>query len=264
MNLADKHMRTSPQDLIKNVAFRFVQPSFPMRASFYPNSPARNPLIFIIKKYLRLIENQIELGNTRLRGADPRRIKKIKELCGIPKMSTLAIGYIIDGVVSQMKENTCYLSIGVWNGFTFLSGMVNNPTKKCIGVDNFSEFGEPKEDFLARFHRYKSTCHHFFEMDYEKYFTDVHKDRIGFYIYDGEHSYENQLKGLKIAEPFFADECVVLIDDTNIPKVHRATTDFISQSRNRYKVLLDQKTAFNAHPTYWNGLIIFQKVKAVE
>lgn len=42
-------------------------------------------------------------------------------------------------------------------------------------------------------------------MDYEQYFLTKHKGKIGFYIYDGDYSYKNQLKGLQIAEPFFAE-----------------------------------------------------------
>lgn len=259
MNLADKYMKTSLQDLIESVSFRFIQPSFPIHVSAFPNSPSRNLPVFVIKKYLRFMENQIEFWNTHVRGADPNRLKRIKKLCTIPRMSTFAIGCIIDGIVSQMRGDTCYLNIGVWNGFTFLCGLINNSSQKCIGVDNFSQFGGPKENFFPLFQRYHSSSHHFFEADYENYFRNIHRDPIGCYIYDGEHSYENQLKGLKLAEPFFSDECVVLIDDTNFPEVRRATTDFISQSKNRYKILLDQKTCCNGHPTYWNGMVVFQK-----
>lgn len=205
-------------------------------------------------------ETLIEFSNTRVQGVDAKRLKRIKELCYIPKMSTYAIGVVIDSLVSELKNGACYVNIGVWNGFTFLSGLINNPQKKCFGVDNFSEFGGPREEFMTRFNRYKSDMHHFHEMDYGRYFSEIHRGPIGFYIYDGEHSYHNQLRGLQVAEPFFADGCTILIDDTNIPDVHRATVDFMAQSKHKYRVIVDQKTFHNAHPTYWNGLIVFQKI----
>ena len=242
--------------IFENISFRLIQPKTPFRAPYSLKDSSASAF----KKALMNLETLIEFFNTRVQGTDAERLKRIKELCYIPKMSTFAIGVVIDSLVSKLRSNACYVNIGVWNGFTFLSGLVNNPHKKCIGVDNFSEFGSPREEFMARFNRYKSDSHHFYEMDYEHYFREVHRDSIGFYIYDGEHSYRNQLKGLQIAEQFFSDDCIILIDDTNIFDVHQATIDFMAQSKHKYEVILDQKTFHNAHPTYWNGLIVFQKI----
>ena len=242
--------------IFKNISFRLIRPQTPFRAPY----SLKDSSVSVFTQILMNLETLTEFFNTRVQGADAQHLKKIKELCYIPKMSTFAIGVIIDSLVFELRNNACFVNVGVWNGFTFLAGLVNNPRKKCIGIDNFSEFGGPREEFLERFNRYKSDAHHFYEMDYERYFHEIHRDRIGFYIYDGEHSYRNQLKGLQVAEPFFADDCTVLIDDTNIPDVHRATVDFMAQSKHKYRVIVDQKTFHNTHPTYWNGLIVFQKI----
>src|SRR5262249_23288312 len=126
-------------------------------------------------------------------------------LCAVPRMSTYAIAAIIDKAVALLPEGAAFVNVGAWHGFTFLSGIVNNPTRRCVCVDNFSQFGGPRDEFLARFHRVRTDAHSFFEMDYERYFAEVHAGPIGFYIYDGEHSYRNQLRGLEVAEPFLAD-----------------------------------------------------------
>lgn len=200
-----------------------------------------------------------EAVNTRLPGGGRHVRRRLGALCNIPRMSTFAIGAIINRTVSGMDEETCFVNVGVWNGFTLLSGMVGNPNKVCIGVDNFSEFGGPKEEFLQRFGEHKSEAHHFHDIDYRDYFTKIHKGQIGFYIYDGNHSYENQMMGLKLAEPFFAKNCVVLVDDTNGIDPRQATLDFINHNQNRYDILLDVKTRDNKHPTFWNGIMIFRK-----
>jgi len=158
-----------------------------------------------------------------------------------------------------MAQGASFVNVGVWNGFTLLSGMTENPDKLCIGVDNFSEYGGPKEQFLRRFNEHKSANHHFYDIDYRKYFTDVHAGKIGFYIYDGNHCYEHQMMGLKLAEPFFAKNCVVLVDDANDFGPRQATLDFINHSGNKYEILLDAKTRDNGHPTFWNGIMIFRK-----
>ena len=83
---------------------------------------------------------------------------------------------------------------------------------------------------------------------------------IGFYLYDADHSYEHQLRNLRLAEPFFTDDCLVMIDDTNAEPVRRATLDFVAASGNRYETLLDVRTPRDRHPTYWNGAMLLRRV----
>ena len=247
-------MSSEIQGFLKSISFRFIQPQTPFRVLWglgtFPNS--------ILTKLLLRFETWIELCNTNI-ALEPERKEALKGLCAIPKMSTYALGSVVNFLTAQLKSGQAFVNVGVWHGFTFLSGVVCNPQKRCVGVDNFSEFRGPKDSFMGSFNKYKSANHEFFEMDYQRYFKEKHSGPIGFYIYDGEHSYENQMQGLKVAEPFFADGCIVLVDDTNIPHVHAATMDFISQSRHKYRILLDQRTRCNAHPTFWNGIIVFQK-----
>ncbi|MFN8670952.1 MAG: class I SAM-dependent methyltransferase [Candidatus Sericytochromatia bacterium] len=203
-----------------------------------------------------------EIVNTIL-PEENQNIDILKKMCSIPKMSTFATGVIINKIVSEIENDTCFLNIGVWQGFTFFSGTANNFSKNCIGVDNFSEFYPEiaKNSFYSNFSFFQGLDNiKFYEEDYEVYFDKIHKEKIGFYIYDGEHSYKNQLKGLQLAEPYFSDNCIILVDDTNIPEVKKSIIDFIAQSKNNYKILFDVNTANNCHPTFWNGLLIFQKI----
>lgn len=201
-----------------------------------------------------------EFSNTILPDEDEQMKKMLLEICSIPKMSTLALGAIINKGIAQMEDHLAFVNVGVWNGFTFLCGLVNNTRKKCIGIDNFSEFGSPREEFLKKFSFYKSEFHHFYDMDYIDYFKQIHNSRIGFYLYDGAHDYKNQLKGLQLAEPFFAKNCIIMVDDTNFEHPRQATLDFISNSTNKYEIVLDARTYCNGHPTFWNGVMILQKL----
>jgi hypothetical protein len=236
-------------EYVRRVAFRFHQP----RAD-----PAR---FHVLDRRLRRFRLPLEILNTKL-PADGRGMrKKLRELCAIPKMSTFAIGAMINEGVGRMPQGQSFVNVGVWHGFTFLAGMAGNAEKNCVGVDNFSEYGSPRAEFLERFNERKSPNHRFHEMDYADYFLKRHEGEIGFYIYDGSHDYESQLKGLKIAEPFFARNCVVMVDDTNWNAPRLATLDFISGSSYNYRILLDEVTYANLHPTLWNGLIILQRVE---
>jgi hypothetical protein len=229
--------------------FRFIRPADPMTRGWLR-----------VAAWCRRVGLIFDLLNTRFpAGADLLRTS-LKPICCIPRMSTPAIGALINRGVAQMAPGEVFVNIGVWNGFTLLSGMVTNPDKVCIGVDNFSQFGGPKDVFLTRFKQFRSRDHRFYDMDYKDYFTTVHREPIGFYLYDGEHSYQSQLDGLRVAEPFFGSNCIVMVDDTNVPEPREATLDFLQQSPNRYEMVLDATTSGNNHPTWWNGVILFRRV----
>lgn len=200
----------------------------------------------------------VDMHITSLPDNDFEMKQLLTELLKIPRMSTFAIGVIINKIVSELKDGESFVNVGVWHGFTFLSGMIGNENKNCIGIDNFSQFGGPKDQFLERFNRLKSPSHEFYEMDYRQFF-EIHKPRIGFYIYDGEHSRENQKNGLLVAEPFFNDDCMVLIDDINFQDVVPGTNDFFAQAKYRYEEIFTCRTANEGHPTFWNGITLFKR-----
>ncbi|MBF0153104.1 MAG: class I SAM-dependent methyltransferase [Magnetococcales bacterium] len=197
---------------------------------------------------------------TRFPESDELYHQRLKPLCAMPRMATTAIGGIINRVVSSLPEEQCYVNIGVWNGFSLLTGMAGNPDKRCIGVDNFSQFGGPREPFLERFQGSASPRHTFHDMDYRDYFRQVHQESIGFYLYDGDHEAEHQYAGLKIAEPWFADGCVIMVDDINTEGPMLGTARFLEESPGKYQAIANRYTAHNSHPTFWNGMFLFRKV----
>ena len=185
---------------------------------------------------------------------------KLKEICLLPRMSTFAIGALINSIVSEMPDNQSFVNVGVWHGFTFLTGIVGNGNKHSVGIDNFSQFKGPKESFINNFLKYKSEWHTFYEMDYKEYFRNYHSGDIGFYIYDGDHATENQFQGLVEAEPFLVPGSLVLIDDINEDGPIEGTIQFAKQSRYKYELVFEQYTAHNAHPTFWNGIALLRKL----
>ena len=237
------------EEFVSRISFNYIQPDSPLPLGY--------------KHFSNFLDSwfnfSIESANTIYPENDREIKSNILNIRNVPRMSTFAIGAIINFGVKRLQKGQSFVNVGVWNGFTFLAGILNNPEKHCIGVDNFSELGGPRKQFLDRFNKMKSKNHIFYDMDYEKYFSDQHTKKIGFYIYDGEHSYNNQFKGLKVAEPFLADEALVLIDDTNLDAPRQATLDFVEQSEYKYQIIFDQRTYCNMHPTFWNGLLLLRK-----
>jgi hypothetical protein len=209
-------------------------------------------------RLLELPHAPFDVWNSYLAARDPALRQALLPICEIHRMSTFSVGALINRAVAQMPPDQAYINVGVWHGFSLLAGMLNNREKICVGVDNFSQFGGPRAAFTERFENFSSPSHRFYEMDYRDYLSKLHREPIGVYFYDGSHAYENQLEGLREAEPFMADGCVVFVDDTNWPAPYKATYDFIETSEREYTVLLDRRTAGNAHPTFWNGLIVLR------
>lgn len=230
------------EQFIQGISFRFIQPGMPV-----PNEK------------LYGVDAALEFANTVLPAEESRMRNAMNSIWQMPKMSSFAIGSIINWVVSKLPADQCFVNVGVWNGFSFLAGLLQNHGKTCIGVDNFSQFGGPRAEFMHRFNRHKGPWHYFYDMDYKDYFAKLHRSPIGLYFFDGPHDYLNQLQGLQAAQSYFAEQCIILVDDTNWPEPRQATLDFMAAHPGRYRLLLDVTTASNGHPTYWNGLMVLQK-----
>ena len=228
------------EEFIRGIAFKKIQPDTPL------SELDKMPVI----GEPDLESTELEIANTILPERDAALKEILYEICLLPKMSTFAIGCIINQAVYLMPAGQSYVNAGVWHGFSFLAGMVNNAHKKCIGIDNFSEFNGPREEFLMRFLQYRSGRHFFFEMDYEKYYIKFHRGLIGVYMYDGAHNYDSQLKGLRMAEPYFGRGCIIIVDDTNWDEPRTATLDFIDSSPHEYNIILDKRTSGNGNPTF--------------
>jgi hypothetical protein len=246
------------QSFAHSISFTLLQPEeagvAPGRFTLRRNGAAA-PLL------LELPGAPFDAVNTALGDGSAGRAaqRALRPLLEIPRMSTLAIASVINRAVAEMPEGQAFVNVGVWHGFSLLAAMAGNPRARCVGIDNFSEWGGPRDAFRDRFDRMRSDRHEFFEMDYKDYFARVHHGPIGVYLYDGEHSYENQVHGLEAAEPFFAEGCVVLVDDTNWEEPRQATLDFVAQRPGQYEVLADFRTHDTRHPTFWNGLLVVRK-----
>lgn len=234
-------------DYLSAIRFRYLPPEQPRPRGFR----ALNLL-------LRRIGLHLEMWNTALPD-DAAMRRRLAPACRVPRMSTFAIGAVINKAVSLLPPGEVFLNVGVWNGFTLLAGMAGNPQRRCIGVDNFSHKNSPREAFLKRFRAARGPAHEFHTADFRQYLTQTHREPIGVYLFDGPHSYADQRDGLTLAEPFLAERAVVIVDDTNWEQVRRANLDFIAESPFEYRMLLDVRTPKSGHPTFWNGLMVFQK-----
>lgn len=202
-----------------------------------------------------------EIENTLL----PEDFEIIREDIGpllkMRRMSSFAIGAILWKAVREMPVNQLFLNIGLYHGFTFIAGCKgSNDEKTCIGVDSYVKWQDAADHFIDYMNKRAGNKTYFFRESFETFFK-LHMPqfdkKIGVYFYDADHGEKATIKALQLAEPFMSKDCIVMLDDINLACVRRAMGAYFDSRK--WEQLFNARTAGNGHPTYWNGLAIFQR-----
>ena len=116
-----------------------------------------------------------------------------------------------------------YLEVGSWAGSTACSAIWGN-SAKITCIDNWSEFGGPKQAFMSNVNSCLNDKIKFTFI--EKDFRQVNYSNIGkynIYMFDGPHSEQDQYDGIVIAQPALDDVFTLVVDDWNFPQVRVGT-----------------------------------------
>ena len=121
-----------------------------------------------------------------------------------------------------------YLEIGTWKGSSVCSAMCNNKAT-VVCIDNWSEFGGPKYEFLENFEEFKGENNaRFIESDcYKVDVSDLPK--FNMYMYDGNHSEESHYKALLHYYNCLDDTFIYIVDDWNWSTARDGTTKSIEK-----------------------------------
>jgi hypothetical protein len=153
------------------------------------------------------------------------------------------------------KDDVRYLEIGTWMGSSVCSAMYGNKaTVLCI--DNWSEFGGPKDEFLKNINTYKGENNVTF-VEGDCFQVDVSRlPKFNIYMYDGNHSEESHFNALVHYYDCLDDVFVFVVDDWDWDVVRRATRASIKHLAltvlYEKEVFLDGVSA----DTWWNGMYV--------
>lgn len=158
--------------------------------------------------------NKIELIKQAITDAKEERSKLSPEVLDLQGFTAHKIKHLLNnlGVISSN-----YLEIGLHKASTFISTLYNNDLFG-VGIDNWSQF---QEGGVSKRKAYESVER---LLPYTQYviwdadcWTLVLPDDIIFdlFNYDGEHSFENQKRGITHFYPYLADEFILCVDDTS-------------------------------------------------
>ena len=156
-----------------------------------------------------------------------------------------------------------YLEIGTWKGSSVCSAMCGNKNK-VICIDNWSEFGGPKSEFLSNFEKFKGDNDASF-IESDCFNVDISVlPKFNIYMYDGNHTNESHYKALLHYYNCLDDVFIFIVDDWNWQDVRDGTINSIQKLN--LKVLYEKEirlTWDNSHTpqpqakdTWWNGIYV--------
>jgi hypothetical protein len=124
-------------------------------------------------------------------------------------------------------EDARYLEIGTWKGSSVCSAMYNN-NATILCIDNWSEFGGPKNEFLINYNKFKGSNNaNFIEEDC--FILDTTKiGKFNIYMYDGNHTSDSHYKALEHFLNCLDDIFIYIVDDWNCLEVREGTLNAIN------------------------------------
>ena len=155
-----------------------------------------------------------------------------------------------------------YLEIGSYKGSTACAALCNNKMKLFVCIDNWSEFGNNKEEFLHNFYKYKGDNNaYYIEKDCFNLDKTIFKEKFNVYMYDGNHSYESQYKALEYYYEILDDTFIFIVDDWNNKIIRDGTLKGIEDLNlkiiHKIEIRLKEDNGYTEDRNgYHNGLFI--------
>ena len=141
----------------------------------------------------------------------------------IDGMSGKKYRYFINTLVASLGDAR-YLEIGSWMGSTLCAAIHGNKVK-AVAIDNWSEFGGPKAEFMTNLQKFITPEVHvtFAESDFRKVDYSKLPGPFNVYLFDGPHDAVDQYQGLKLPMPCLDEKFVFIVDDWNWERVREGT-----------------------------------------
>jgi predicted O-methyltransferase YrrM len=162
---------------------------------------------------------------------------------------------LLNAAASCLEGEEAYVEVGVFHGASLIAAMLGNEGKRFVGVDSFVFRGASLEKVRANVARFGLTPPEIlvgdaFDLVPGGALAEV---RIGVWYYDAAHSYEAQVEGLRIAEPWLVPGALLIVDDTDWDEVERAMDDYLAQQPRARRILTLEGKSRGA-PQWWEGM----------
>jgi hypothetical protein len=176
-------------------------------------------------------------------------ISKInQEIIDMEGMSGIKTRHFYNNLLN--RPDARYLEIGTWKGSSVCAAMCGN-NAHVVAIDNWSQFGGPKSEFIQNFKKFKGDNYAIF-IEKDCYQVDVESlPNFNTYMYDGEHSKENHGRALTHFYNCLDNTFIFIVDDWNWLHVREGTLE--SFDKLNLKVLYNREI----RTTFDNKDVIF-------
>lgn len=199
-------------------------------------------------KYISLIDKSLLMGNNLP-----------KEILAIHGMSGSLFRAFLNNLLS-ISHGCSYLEIGVWKGSCCVSALYRNvgKVKNYWLIDNWSEFGGPKDEFIKNFNNFIGSNPNIFDVDC--FGVDPRSlgiKEVDIYFYDGGHSEQDHLNSIVKYLEVMSSEFIFIVDDWNASIVKDSTMKAIESLNLDTLYFREFITNYDEKDTWWNGCGIF-------
>ena len=173
-----------------------------------------------------MMETYKTLVETAFQNAENNISKITNDIINMEGMSGIKTRHFYNNLLNT--ENARYLEIGTWKGSSVCSAMCGNKAT-VVCIDNWSQFGGPKDEFLVNFEKFKGENDATF-IENDCYKVDVSLlPKFNIYMYDGDHTNESHYNALLHYYNCLDDVFIFIVDDWNWEKVRNGTTKSIQK-----------------------------------
>jgi protein O-GlcNAc transferase len=171
---------------------------------------------------------------------------------GLARENNLAL---LNLAASLLDQGESYVEVGAYKGASLVGAMLDNDGD-FVAIDDFSFRDGGRAELEANLERFglagRATI---LEGDaFELLRGDALAGRrVGVYYYDAAHSYEAHMDGLRLVEPYLADEALLIVDDSDWEQVARALRDYLS-SQPKARLLVEVGGKSRGLPHWWEGM----------
>ncbi len=183
---------------------------------------------------------------------DRRFAPIVERVENLAKENNLAL---LNLAAACLESDEAYVEVGVFHGASLVAAMLGNENRRFVGIDSFDfrdATVEKVEQNLSHFGlaRPELLVGEVFELVPAGALGDT---RVGVWYYDALHTYEAQLTGLQLAEPWLAPGALLIVDDTDWEQVERAMDAYLAEQPRARRILsVDGKD--RGLPQWWEGM----------
>lgn len=190
-----------------------------------------------------------------------QHISKLNDsVLGLEGMSSPKVRHFLNNVTSFP---TCrYVEVGSWKGSTFISALYNNEFyDRAWSIENWSEFGGPREEFHLNLNLYLNRDKRFEAIEGNFEYLPLLQygiQDVNCYFYDGAHDAVSQEKALTKMYPALTEQFIFIVDDWNHEPARQGTYNGIKAVEAQILHHYELPAKYNGdRDLWWNGLGVF-------